>query len=228
MTWIWSNLDLIWDRTFDHLVLSVPSIVLSFIVALPFGWLAHRYRASRAVILTSVGLLYAIPSLPLFIVLPFIVGTSIRSPLNLIIALTLYGVALMVRVVADGLGAVDRDVRQSATAVGFSGWTVFWQVELPLAGPVLLAGLRVVAVSTVSLATVGAVIGAQSLGSLFTDGIQRGIQAEIIAGIIATVLLALALDGALVLLGRLLMPWTRPSAIGTVSRTSAALAEATP
>ena len=227
MTWIWSNLDLIWDRTLDHLILSVPSIVLSFVIALPFGWLAHRYRVSRAVILTTVGLLYAIPSLPLFIVLPFIVGTSIRSPLNLIIALTLYGVALMVRVVADGLGSVDRDVQQSATAVGFSGWTVFWQVELPLAGPVLLAGLRVVAVSTVSLATVGAVIGAQSLGSLFTDGIQRGIQAEIVAGIVATVLLALALDAALVLFGRLLMPWTRQSAVGVVVRNHAEAPEET-
>ena len=224
MTWIWSNLDLIWDRTIDHLVLSVPSIILSFVIALPFGWLAHRYHTSRAVILTTVGVLYAIPSLPLFIVLPFIVGTSIRSPLNLIIALTLYGVALMVRVVADGLGSVDRDVQQSATAVGFSGWTSFWQVELPLAGPVLLAGLRVVAVSTVSLATVGAVIGAQNLGSLFTDGFQRGIQAEIIAGIVATVLLALALDAVLVLLGRLLMPWTRRSASGARTRRDAVVA----
>ncbi|SEN45706.1 ABC transporter permease [Cryobacterium luteum] len=225
MTWIWSNLDLIWDRTFDHLILSVPSIILSFVIALPFGWLAYRYRSSRAVILTTVGLLYAIPSLPLFIVLPFIVGTSIRSPLNLIIALTLYGVALMVRVVADGLGSVDRDVRQSATAVGFSGWSSFWRVELPLAGPVLLAGLRVVAVSTVSLATVGAVIGAQSLGSLFTDGFQRGIEAEIIVGIVATVLLALALDAALVLLGRLLMPWTRRSAIGVTARPAPVIRE---
>lgn len=211
MSWIWSNLDLIWDRTLDHLVLSVPAIILSFFIALPFGWLAFRFRAGRGIILTTVGLLYAVPSLPLFIVLPFIVGTTIRSPLNLIIALTLYGVALMVRVVADGLASVDGDVRQSAAAVGFSGWSGFLQVELPLAGPVLLAGLRVVAVSTVSLATVGAVIGSQSLGSLFTDGFQRGIQAEIIAGIVATVLLAVALDGVLVLLGRLLMPWTRPS-----------------
>ena len=227
MTWIWSNLDLIWDRTFDHLILSVPSIILSFLIALPFGWLAQRYRTSRAVILTTVGLLYAIPSLPLFIVLPFIVGTSIRSPLNLIIALTLYGVALMVRVVADGLGSVDRDVQQSATAVGFSGWTSFWQVELPLAGPVLLAGLRVVAVSTVSLATVGAVIGAQSLGSLFTDGFQRGIQEEIIAGIVATVLLALVLDAILVLLGRLLMPWTRRSAVGVRVRPDTVAQEVT-
>jgi osmoprotectant transport system permease protein len=212
VTWVWSNLDFIWDRTLDHLLVSVPPIILSFLIAVPLGWFAHRYRVSRGIILTVVGLFYAVPSLPLFIVLPFIVGTSVRSPLNLIIALTLYGVALLVRVVADGLESVDREVRQSATAVGFSARSQFWQVELPLAGPVLLAGLRVVAVSTVSLATVGAVIGAQSLGSLFTDGFQRGIQSEIMAGIVATVALALILDGILVLLGRMIMPWTRPQA----------------
>lgn len=211
MNWIWSNLDLIWDRTLDHLVLSVPPIILSFIIALPFGALANRYRVSRGIILTAGGLLYAIPSLPLFFVLPVILGTGLRDPINLIVALTFYGIALMVRVVADGLASVDRDVRQSAAAVGFSGWTEFWQVALPLSGPVLLAGLRVVAVSTVSLTTVGAVIGVQSLGSLFTDGLQRGIQAEVIAGIIATVLLALLFDGTLVALGRLVMPWTRIS-----------------
>jgi len=214
VTWVWSNLDFIWDRTLDHLLLSVPPIILSILIAVPLGWLAHRYRVSRGIILTVVGLFYAVPSLPLFIVLPFIVGTSVRSPLNLIIALTLYGVALLVRVVADGLESVDREVRQSATAVGFSARSQFWGVELPLAGPVLLAGLRVVAVSTVSLATVGAVIGAQSLGSLFTDGFQRGIQAEIVAGIVATVALALVLDGILVLLGRMIMPWTRPRSVG--------------
>jgi osmoprotectant transport system permease protein len=209
VNWIWSNLDLVWDRTVDHLILSVPPIILSFLIALPLGWVANRYRLTRGMILTLGGLLYAIPSLPLFIVLPILVGTSTRSPANLIIALALYGVALMVRVVADALASVDADVRQSATAVGFSGWSGFWQVDLPLAGPVLLAGLRVVAVSTVSLATVGAVIGVQSLGSLFTDGFQRGIVAEIITGIVATVVLALVFDAILVLLGRMLMPWTR-------------------
>lgn len=228
MTWIWSNLDLLWDRTLDHLVLSVPPIILSFLIALPLGWLANRYRAGRGVILTASGLLYAIPSLPLFFVIPAVFGTSLRSPLNLIIALTLYGVALMVRVVADGLASVDMDVRQSAVAVGYSGWSIFWQVELPLAGPVLLAGLRVVAVSTVSLATVGAVIGAQSLGSLFTDGFQRGIQAEIIAGIVLTVALALLLDSILVVLGRILLPWTRraPTSRGALRVTRMAEASA--
>ena len=209
MTWVLANLGLIWGRTLDHIVLSLPPIVLCFVIAVPLGWLARRYTISRGVILTGAGLLYAVPSLPLFFVLPAVIGTGLRSPLNVIIALTLYGVALMVRVVSDGLDSVDADVRQSATAVGYSGWTRFWQVELPLAGPVLLAGMRVVAVSTVSLVTVGAVIGVQSLGSLFTDGFQRGIQAEIIAGLVATVALALLFDGALVLAGRLLMPWTR-------------------
>lgn len=221
MNWIWSNLDLIWDHTLDHLVLSVPPIILSFFISLPLGWLAYRFQLGRGIILTGVGLLYAIPSLPLFIVLPAIVGTNVRDPLNLIIALTIYGVALMVRVVADGLASVDTDVRQSATAVGFSGWTLFWQVQLPLAGPVLLAGLRVVAVSTVSLATVGAVIGVASLGSLFTDGFQRGIQAEIVAGIVMTVLLALTFDWALVGLGRLLMPWSRAVGPSLLARWSA-------
>ena len=217
MTWVLANLGLIWGRTLDHIVLSLPPIVLCFVIAVPLGWLARRYTISRGVILTGAGLLYAVPSLPLFFVLPAVIGTGLRSPLNVIIALTLYGVALMVRVVSDGLDSVDADVRQSATAMGYSGWTRFWQVELPLAGPVLLAGMRVVAVSTVSLVTVGAVIGVQSLGSLFTDGFQRGIQAEIIAGLVATVGLALLFDGALVLLGRILMPWTRRSAPARVA-----------
>jgi osmoprotectant transport system permease protein len=209
MTWVLANLGLIWERTLDHVVLSLPPIALCFIIAVPLGWLARRYTLSRGIILTGAGLLYAVPSLPLFFVLPAVIGTGLRSPLNVIIALTLYGVALMVRVVHDGLESVDADVRQSASAMGYSTWSRFWQVELPLAGPVLLAGMRVVAVSTVSLVTVGAVIGVQSLGSLFTDGFQRGIQAEIIAGLVATVALALVCDGALVLTGRLLMPWTR-------------------
>lgn len=221
MNWVWANLDLVAGRTLDHLVLTVPPIILTFVIAVPLGTVAQRYRITRGVILTAGGLLYAIPSLPLFIVLPAIVGTSTRSPLNLVIALTLYGIALMVRVVADALGSVDAGVRQSAIGVGFSPRRVFWQVDLPLAGPVLLAGMRVVAVSTVSLATVGAVIGVQGLGTLFTDGFQRGIQEEILAGIVATVLLAVAFDAALVGVGRLLMPWRRAEAAASTGATRA-------
>ncbi|WP_400998148.1 ABC transporter permease [Agromyces sp. GXQ0307] len=212
MNWLWSNLDLVGELMLVHLALSVPAIILSFVISVPIGWLAHRYRWSRGVLLSICGLLYAIPSLALFIALPAFTGLSLRSPVNLVIALTLYGIAVIVRTSADAFDSVERDIRQSATAVGYSATGRFWGVELPLAGPVLLSGLRVVIVSTVSLATVGAVIGVQSLGSLFTDGFQRGIQVEIITGIVATIVLALGLDALSVLLGRLLMPWTRRGA----------------
>jgi osmoprotectant transport system permease protein len=226
VNWLWSNLDLVGELALVHLALSVPAIILSFVVSVPLGWLAHRYRWSRGVLLALVGLLYAIPSLALFIALPAVTGLSLRSPVNLVIALTLYGVAVLVRTATDAFDAVERDIRQSATAMGYSAAGRFWGVDLPLAGPVLLSGLRVVIVSTVSLATVGAVIGVQSLGSLFTDGFQRGIQVEIITGIVATILLALMLDGLAVLLGRALMPWTAPAARGRASMSRRAPAEA--
>jgi osmoprotectant transport system permease protein len=209
MNWVVENLGLIGQRTLEHLALSVPPIVLSFIISVPIGWLANRYRWSRGVLLTVLGLLYAIPSLPLFVILPIVLGTGLRDSINVIVALTLYGIALMVRTTADALGSVSSDVTQSATAMGFSPWTRFWKVDLPLAGPVLLAGIRVVAVSTVSLVTVGAVLGINSLGLLFTDGLQRNILAEVATGMVATIALALLIDFALVLVGRLLMPWTR-------------------
>ncbi|AWB95344.1 ABC transporter permease [Agromyces badenianii] len=228
MTWLWSNLDLVGELTLTHLALSVPAIILSFVVSVPIGWLAHRYRWSRGVLLALCGLLYAIPSLALLIALPIVTGQRATSPINLVVALTLYGIAVIVRTAADAFDAVEPDVRQSATSLGYSSAGRFWGVELPLAGPVLLSGLRVVIVSTVSLATIGAVVGVQSLGSLFTDGLQRDIYAEIVTGIVATMLLAIGLDWAAVALGRLLMPWSRPNgsarrmALARVERVDAA------
>jgi osmoprotectant transport system permease protein len=212
VTWLWSNLDLILQLTLDHLRLSVPPILLGFVIALPLGWVAHRFRWGREVLLTLVGLLYTIPSIALLVLLPAALGISALSETNLVITLTVYAVALMVRSVSEGLDSVDRDVHQAATAMGYSPWRRFWGVEFPLAAPVMLAGLRVVAVSTVSLVTVGILVGVQSLGYLFTNGFQRDIPAEILSGIVMTVAVALALDFALVLLGRLAMPWTRGTA----------------
>jgi len=160
-------------------------------------------------VVTVAGLLYAVPSLPLFIALPGIIGTGLQDPVNVVVGLTLYGLALMVRSTVDGLGSVDAATTSAATAMGYSGAQRFFRVDLPLAGPVLLAGLRVVAVSTISLTTVGAVLGIQSLGSLFTDGIGRNIPEEIVSGIVTVLVLAIVIDGLLVLLGRAVMPWTR-------------------
>lgn len=155
------------------------------------------------------GLLYTIPSIALFFLIPPLIGISILSSANVIIGLSIYAVALMVRTTADALDSVDGDVRQSAIAMGYAPWQRFWTVELPLAGPVLIAGLRVVAVSTVSLVTVGILVGVQSLGYLFTNGLQRGIEIEIITGVVGTAVIALAIDWLLVRFGKLVMPWTR-------------------
>lgn len=209
MNWVADNLDLIGELALVHLRQSLIAIVLGFALSLPLGWLAWRYRAARGGILTITGLLYTIPSLALLPILPVLLGTPILSEVNLILALTIYAVALMVRSVADGLGSVDTSVRLSATAMGYGGGRRFWAVDFPLAGPVILAGLRVTAVSTIALATVGALIGITNLGYLFTNGSQRRIIPEVLAGIVAVLVIALVIDGLLIAAGRVMMPWTR-------------------
>jgi len=219
VTWLLDNLELIGRLTGEHLRLSAIPILLGFLLSIPLGWVAYRYRLTRGLILTLVGLLYTIPSLALFVLLPAIIGTPFLSEANVVIALTIYAVAIMSRSVADALGSVDPDVKQAATAIGYSSFRRFWAVDFPLAGPVVLAGLRVVAVSTVSLLTIGAAIGIDTLGYLFTNGYQRGIIASVLTGVVVTVAIALILDRVLVLLGRVLMPWTRAAA--TQQRSSA-------
>lgn len=209
MSWVLDNLDLIWGLSVDHLRQSLTAIVLGFILAVPIGWAAFRYTAVRGPALTTVGLLYTIPSLGLFAVLAAAFGIPLLSEANLIVALTIYAVAIMTRSVTDGLVSVDPVAREAAVAVGFGPWRRFWTVEFPLAGPVLLAGLRVTASSTISLATVGILIGVQNLGYLFTNGSQRRIIAEVFAGVVAVVIIAVLIDLLLVLAGRALMPWNR-------------------
>jgi len=215
--WVLENLDLIGGLTLQHLRLSVVPIVLGLVISIPLGWLAYRYRLTRGLLLSLAGLLYTIPSVALLVILPSVLGTSFLSESNLVIALTIYAVAIMTRSVADGLASVDPAIRQSATAVGFSSWRRFWTVELPLSGPVVLAGLRVTAVSTISLVTVGILIGVQSLGYLFTNGYQRRIVAEVLAGVVMVVIIALLVDFLLARVGKAIMPWA-PRSEKQVSR----------
>ena len=159
MDWFLANTGLVAELMVQHARLSALPIVLGLLLALPPGVLAWRRRRARGPVLAVFSLLYTIPSLALFVLLPPLLGISFLSELNVVIAMTIYAVALMTRFVTDALVAVDPAVRASATAQGYSPWGRFWAVELPLAGPVLLAGLRVVAVSTVSLVTVGVLVG---------------------------------------------------------------------
>lgn len=208
MNWLIENAGQIWQLTLINAGLAVPPIIVGLVLSVPIGWLTNRFRASRGTVLGIVGILYAIPSLPLFLVLPSIIGTKVLDPINVVVGLSIYAIAIMVRTASDAFGAVDVDVKLAATAVGFSTWRRFWSVELPLAGPVLLSGIRVVSVSTISLVSVGSVIGVPSLGYFFLRGFQVSFPLEIAAGIVGTVVIAVVFDLILALAGRLLMPWT--------------------
>ena len=207
MTWFLDNLSHIRGLAWRHLWLSVLPVVLGFVIALPIGYAARHLRRGGGSLLSVASVVYTIPSLPLLVIIPGVLGTSFLDPSNVVIVLTIYAVAVMVRSAADAFGSVSEAVVDAARASGYSAWQRALQVELPLAGPVLLAGVRVVSVSTVSLVTIAPLVGVANLGSLFTDGFQRYFMTEVVIGILCVVVLALVLDLVWVLLGRVTMPW---------------------
>lgn len=217
MNWSWipRNVELIGELTLQHLWLALLPVLLGLVIAVPLAWLATRNRTARMVLVTVTGLLYTVPSLALIVMLPLVLGVGILNPLNVVVALTIYTVALLVRSIADALDAVPPAVVAAATAMGYTAGRRFVEVELPLAVPVTVAGLRVAAVSNMSLVTVGAIVGLGGLGALFTDGFLRDIPAEIITGIVLVLVLALLVDLGLQLLGRAVTPWAR---VGEVVR----------
>ncbi len=215
MSWILGNLDLIGSLSLTHIRHSMVPLVIGFVLSIPLGLLAWRVEALRSTVVVTTGLLYTIPSLALLTMLPAALGIAPYVEINLIVALTLYAVALLVRTVVDGLASVDNDVRLAASAIGYGRIKRIWKVELPLAGPVILAGLRVTAASTVALATVGILVGVTNLGYLFTNGLQRRIIPEVVAGILAVVLITVLIDLLLVLAGRVLFPWARSTVSAT-------------
>jgi osmoprotectant transport system permease protein len=202
-------LDLLWSHTW----LSVLPVLIGLAVSLPVGWLARRYRWVYPPVVSVTGLLYTIPSIALFLIMPTLLATRILDPVNVVISLSVYTVALLVRVVADGLDAVPDAVTQSATAMGLTRLQRLRKVELPLAVPVIAAGLRVATVANVSLVAIAGTIGIPELGQLFVTGFQLSVNGPfyppIVLGIVLCVVLALVLDGLIVLGTRLLTPWRR-------------------
>ena len=180
MTWLSNNWGVVLDLARSHLYLAGVPLVIGLVIALPLGWMAKRWSRSYPAIVTTTGLLYTIPSLALFVVMPGILGTKILDPVNVVVAMTVY----------KGLRRL----------VG---------VELPLAVPVIAAGLRVAAVSNVSIVSVASLLGVSQLGDLLIDGYNRIIWGELVTGILACVLLALALDALILVGSRMLTPWLR-------------------
>lgn len=209
MTWVGDNLDVIWAQLQEHIYLAVLPVLFGLLIAVPLGYIATRYSWLANPLVALGGVLYSLPSIALFIVLPAILGTKILSPVNIIAALTIYAVSLLIRNVIDGLRSVPPEVRQSAIAVGYGTFRRVLTIDLPIAVPVIFAGLRVVTVANISMVSVGALIGIGGLGDLFTDGFQKNFLTPIIVGIVLSLALALVADLVIVGLQRLLTPWAR-------------------
>ncbi|MEI5675965.1 MULTISPECIES: ABC transporter permease [unclassified Nocardioides] len=198
--------DQIVDATVQHLAITVAAVVLGVLIAFPLALLARRYpRLESTVLGVSTGV-YTIPSLALF---PLLVPFTGLSPTTVVIGLALYALTVLVRAILEGLRSVPDEVRESATGLGYGAGRLLLRVELPLALPVIMAGLRVATVSTVALTTVGSLVAYGGLGNLIKDGVSTNFRAELFTASVLCVLLALVLDVVLVLTQRVLTPWTR-------------------
>ena len=207
--WIQRNLTMIAGLLGEHIVLSIVPVLAAFVISIPLGYLVFRTGKVANFLLAVFGVIYSIPSLALFVVMPVLLHSKILDPINIVVALTIYSVALLVRSVVDGLRSVPAAVNSSAAAVGFGRIRRLFRVELPLAMPVIFAGLRVVTVSNIALVSVGAVIGIGALGELFTRGLNSGFLTPIVVGLVLSLLLALLADGLILLIQRGVLPWAR-------------------
>jgi len=207
--WIERNLPMIGSLLVEHIILAVLPVVIAFVIGLPLGYLVSKTKRAANVILAFLGVIYSIPSLALFVMMPLILGTKILNPINIVVALAIYSTALLIRSVVDGLRSVMPSVRQSATAVGY-GWPGrLFRVELPLAMPVIFAGLRVVTVSNIALVSVAVLVGSGALGKLFDLGFSSYFYTPIIVALVLMLILSLIFDALILLIQRGTLPWFR-------------------
>ena len=194
------------DATVEHIAITVISVLLGVVIAFPLALLARRLPRLESTILGVSTGVYTIPSLALF---PLLVPFTGLSPTTVVIGLALYALTILVRAMLEGLRAVPAEVRESAIGLGYGPTRLLFRVELPLALPVIMAGLRVATVSTVALTTVGSLVAYGGLGNLIKDGVNTNFRAELFTAAVLCVLLAIVLDVLIVVMQRLLTPWTR-------------------
>ena len=211
--WIVRNLDEIGQRTLEHVLLTVIAIGIGFAISFGLALLIRRVSWLEAPIIGVSGVLYAIPSLALFAFLvPF---TGIQNPLTAEIALVSYTILILLRNILAGLHAVPRDVIEAANGMGFTPSQRLWRVELPVALPVIVAGVRIATVTIIGLVTVTALIGLGGLGYLIVDvGYRRFFLTATVVGSAGAVVLAILADRGFVLLQHALTPWARRRAEG--------------
>ncbi|MDP9241373.1 MAG: ABC transporter permease [Actinomycetota bacterium] len=207
-SYVRDNSDTILERLREHVTLTVLTILIALVIAVPLAILARQVRWLSGPILGLSGVLYTVPSFALFALMaPFTGYTKSRTVL---IGLVIYALLVLVRNTLVGLEGVPVDVQEAARGMGYGAARMFWQVELPVALPAIMAGIRIATVSTIALVTVGVIIGHGGLGQLLFEGFNNNFfHAEIAVGAILCVGLALVADGLLYTVTRMLSPWAR-------------------
>jgi len=204
--WVADHRDLILDRLREHVELTVLAVAIGIVLATPLVVLSRRYRRTYPVVLTTTGILYTIPSLALFTLLLPWTGLSRTTAL---VGLVSYTLLILVRNAVTGLDGVPDDVREAARGMGYSPRRSLLTVELPLALPAIVAGIRLAVVTTVGLVTVASLIGHGGLGHLILDGLNRRFRTPLVVGAVLSVALATFADVALLQVQKRLSPWTR-------------------
>jgi len=199
------------DATVEHLWITAAAVALGLALAVPLALLARRYPRLEALILGATTMIYTVPSLAMFsLLVPF----TFLTARTVIIGLALYSLTILVRQILAGLRSVPEEVREVAAGLGYGYLRMLLRVEVPLALPVVMAGLRVATVSTVALTTIGSIVGYGGLGNLLANGVNTDFKAQILAASVLCVMLAVVLDLGLMGTQRLLTPWSRTRRIG--------------
>jgi osmoprotectant transport system permease protein len=205
--WISRHTDDIQHATIQHLQIVVIAVAISVAIWVPAGVLLRRRRFLFPTATTAAGIIYTIPSLALF---GFLVPSLGIGRTTVIVGLVLYSPLILMRNTVVGLQAVPGPVREAARGMGLTSWQTLLRVELPLAVPSIMTGIRIITVTTVGIATIGVLVGAEGLGTLiYTDGLNRDFLTPIAVGGAVATLLAVVLDSLLLLVERLLTPWAR-------------------
>lgn len=207
--WVNDHTSEIWQRVMEHLTLVGWSLFLGLLLSLPLALLAHRYRGLRGPTLSVTGILYTIPSLAAFSLLLPYTGLSQSTA---IIPLTLYTLLILVRNVLAGLDGVSGEVLEAAQGMGYSPRRRLFAVELPLAVPSIMAGLRIAAVTLIGLVPIAALVGQGGLGTFMLDGFNRDFQTPLTVGTVLVLVIAITVDALLLLVQRLVTPWNRRTA----------------
>jgi osmoprotectant transport system permease protein len=205
--WVWDHTDVIWDATVEHLRLTVIALLVGFVLSLGLAALALRYRRTYAPIAGFTGVLYAIPSLALFAMLVPLTGLT---TLSAEIGLVSYTLLILVRNIVAGVDGVPAAVKEAADGMGYTPFRRFVSVDLRLATPAIVAGIRIATVTTIGLVTVTFVIGYGGYGGLINDGLSRSFNTPVVVGATLSIVLALVLDLLLLGVERLVTPWARP------------------